>query len=378
MEFRDLKHQYQVLKKDMDQAILETVSSGAYIMGAPVRELERQLAAYVGVRHCLACANGTDALTLALKTWGVGPGDAVFVPDFTFFSSAEVVALEGATPIFVDVREDTFNLDPADLERAVQGILREGKLTPRVIIAVDLFGLPANYPEIRTVADRYGLYILEDGAQGFGGSIRGKRACSFGDISTTSFFPAKPVGCYGDGGAVFTDHDGWAALIDSYRVHGKGAFKYDNVRIGLNSRLDTVQAAILQVKLKAFETYELDAANLAAAQYTALLKDVVETPSLPEGFSSSWAQYTLRLKDKTQRDSLQAALKTDGIPSMVYYHKPMHLQTAFASCHSERSEESLCPVATTLCDRVLSLPMHPYLTEEQLRTVAEAVRIHLS
>lgn len=378
MEFRDLKRQYQVLKKDMDQAILETVSSGAYIMGAPVRELERQLAAYVGVRHCLTCANGTDALTLALKTWGVGPGDAVFVPDFTFFSSAEVVALEGATPVFVDVREDTFNLDPADLERAVQAILREGKLTPRVIIAVDLFGLPANYPEIRTVADRYGLYILEDGAQGFGGTFRGKRACGFGDISTTSFFPAKPVGCYGDGGAVFTDHDEWAALIDSYRVHGKGAFKYDNVRIGLNSRLDTVQAAILQVKLKAFEAYELEAVNLAAAQYTTLLKDVVATPSLPEGFGSSWAQYTLRLKDKTQRDSLQAALKADGVPSMIYYPKPMHLQTAFASCHSEQSEESLCPVATSLCDRVLSLPMHPYLTEEQIRTVAEAVRIHLS
>lgn len=378
MEFRDLKRQYQVLKKDMDQAILETVSSGAYIMGAPVRELERQLAAYVGVRHCLTCANGTDALTLALKTWGVGPGDAVFVPDFTFFSSAEVVALEGATPVFVDVREDTFNLDPADLERAVQAILRDGKLTPRVIIAVDLFGLPANYPEIRTVADRYGLYILEDGAQGFGGTFRGKRACGFGDISTTSFFPAKPVGCYGDGGAVFTDHDEWAALIDSYRVHGKGAFKYDNVRIGMNSRLDTVQAAILQVKLKAFEAYELEAVNLAAAQYTTLLKDVVATPSLPEGFGSSWAQYTLRLKDKTQRDSLQAALKADGVPSMIYYPKPMHLQTAFASCHSEQSEESLCPVATSLCDRVLSLPMHPYLTEEQILTVAEAVRIHLS
>ena len=374
MEFRDLKHQYQVLKKDMDQAILETVSSGAYIMGAPVRELERQLAAYVGVRHCLTCANGTDALTLALKTWGVGPGDAVFVPDFTFFSSAEVVALEGATPVFVDVREDTFNLDPADLERAVQAILREGKLTPRVIIAVDLFGLPANYPEIRTVADRYGLYILEDGAQGFGGTFRGKRACGFGDISTTSFFPAKPVGCYGDGGAVFTDHDEWAALIDSYRVHGKGAFKYDNVRIGLNSRLDTVQAAILQVKLKAFEAYELEAVNLAAAQYTALLKDVVATPSLPEGFGSSWAQYTVRLKDKATRDALQAALKTDGIPSMVYYPKPMHQQTAFASCHSE----SCCPVATSLCDRVLSLPMHPYLTEEQIRSVAKAVRNHLS
>ncbi|MBQ2108265.1 MAG: DegT/DnrJ/EryC1/StrS family aminotransferase, partial [Bacteroidales bacterium] len=252
MEFRDLKQQYRVLQPQMDKAILDAVASGAYIMGKPVKELEAQLAEYVGVKHCLSCANGTDALTLALKAWGIGPGDAVFVPDFTFFSSAEVVPLEGATPVFVDVREETFNIDAADLQIAVEQVLAEGHLRPRVVVAVDLFGLPANYSAIRKVADKYGLLILEDGAQGFGGSIDGKRACSFGDIATTSFFPAKPVGCYGDGGAVFTDNDEWAGLIESYRVHGKGTFKYDNVRIGMNSRLDTVQAAVLQVKLKAF------------------------------------------------------------------------------------------------------------------------------
>ena len=369
MEFRDLKKQYQVLKEDMDKAILDAVASGAYIMGQPVRELEKQLAEYVGVKHCLTCANGTDALTLALKAWGIGPGDAVFVPDFTFFSSAEVVPLEGAEPVFVDVCEETFNLDAADLERAVQAVLAEGRLRPRVVVAVDLFGLPADYKAIRAVADRYGLLILEDGAQGFGGTIDEKRACSFGDIATTSFFPAKPVGCYGDGGAVFTDNDEWVALIESYRVHGKGQFKYDNVRIGMNSRLDTVQAAVLQVKLRAFEEYELGDINLAALQYTRRLKDIVATPVIPEGFLSSWAQYTIRLHDKAQRDALQAALKAEGIPSMIYYPKPMHLQTAFAGL-----TRNLCPVATSLCDRVLSLPMHPYLTVEQIDTVCNAIR----
>ena len=387
MQFRDLKKQYQVLKEDMDKAMLEAVASGAYIMGPQVKELEKQLAEYVGVKHCLTCANGTDALTLALKAWGIGPGDAVFVPDFTFFSSAEVVPLEGAEPVFVDVCEETFNLDAADLERAVQAVLAEGRLRPRVAVAVDLFGLPADYKAIRAVADKYGLLILEDGAQGFGGTIDGKRACSFGDIATTSFFPAKPVGCYGDGGAVFTDNDEWAALIESYRVHGKGQFKYDNVRIGMNSRLDTVQAAVLQVKLKAFDEYELADINLAALQYTKRLKDIVATPVIPEGFLSSWAQYTIRLRDKAQRDALQAALKADGIPSMVYYPKPMHLQTAFADsfaalgmtkgCHSEEVEDrrrNLCPVATSLCDRVLSLPMHPYLTTEQIDLVCDVIR----
>ena len=378
MQFRDLKLQYQVLREDMDRAILDAIASGAYIMGPQVRELEAQLAEYVGVKHCLTCANGTDALTLGLKAWGIGPGDAVFVPDFTFFSSAEVVSLEGATPVFVDVCEETFNLDAVDLERAIQRVLADGQLKPRVIVAVDLFGLPADYKSIRAIADKYGLLILEDGAQGFGGAIDGKRACSFGDIATTSFFPAKPVGCYGDGGAVFTDNDEWAALIESYRVHGKGQFKYDNVRIGLNSRLDTVQAAVLQVKLKAFAEYELDAINVAADRYTEHLKDIVATPVIPAGFRSSWAQYTLRLKDKAQRDALQAALKAEGIPSMVYYPKPMHLQTAFAtlSFRAEPQAESrnLCPVATSLCDRVLSLPMHPYLTEEQIDTVCTAVK----
>ena len=373
MQFRDLKKQYQVLKEDMDKAMLEAVASGAYIMGPQVKELEKQLAEYVGVKHCLTCANGTDALTLALKAWGIGPGDAVFVPDFTFFSSAEVVPLEGTTPVFVDVCEETFNIDAADLERAVQEVLAEGRLRPRVVVAVDLFGLPADYKAIRAVADRYGLLILEDGAQGFGGSVipsgakESLRACSFGDIATTSFFPAKPVGCYGDGGAVFTNNDDWAALIGSYRVHGKGTFKYDNVRIGLNSRLDTVQAAVLQVKLKAFTKYELDAVNAAAAKYTERLQGLA-TPVIPVGFRSSWAQYTLRFASHEQRDAVQASLKAEGIPAMVYYPKPMHLQTAFAGLHVRP-----CPVATSLCDRVLSLPMHPYLTDEQIETVSTAV-----
>ena len=369
MQFRDLKQQYQVLREEMDRAILEAVASGAYIMGPQVKELEKQLADYVGVKHCLTCANGTDALTLAMKAWGIGPGDAVFVPDFTFFSSAEVVSLEGATPVFVDVHEETFNIDATDLERAVNEVVAEGSLRPRVIVAVDLFGLSADYQAVRAVADKYGLLVLEDGAQGFGGTIDGKRACSFGDISTTSFFPAKPVGCYGDGGAVFTDNDEWAALIESYRVHGKGQFKYDNVRIGLNSRLDTVQAAVLQVKLSAFAEYELDAVNDAAAKYTERLQGLA-VPVIPEGFRSSWAQYTLRLHDKEQRDALQAALKAEGIPSMVYYPKPMHLQTAFSVIPGLTRN---LPVATSLCDRVLSLPMHPYLTEEQIDTVCTAV-----
>ena len=393
MEFRDLKKQYRVLQKDMDRAVLEAMASGAYIMGPQVRALEAELAGYVGVKHCLTCANGTDALTLALKAWGIGPGDAVFVPDFTFFSTAEVVSLEGATPVFVDVCEETFNMNANDLERAVKEVLSEGRLTPRVVIAVDLFGLPAEYPAIRAVTDRYNLLLLEDGAQGFGGQMADQvghdapvmpgsspvmpgltghlsRACSFGDIATTSFFPAKPLGCYGDGGAVFTDNDDWAALIASYRVHGKGTFKYDNVRIGLNSRLDTVQAAILQVKLKAFIDYELEAVNEAASAYTERLEGLA-TPVIPEGFRSSWAQYTIRLENREQRDAVQTSLKAAGIPSMVYYPKPMHLQTAFVI---PGLTGNLCPVATSLCDRVLSLPMHPYITIVEIDEVCAAIR----
>lgn len=371
MQFRDLKKQYEVLKKDIDQAMIDVAASSAYIMGKPVKELEAALAEYVGVKHCVSCGNGTDALTIALKVLGVGAGDAVFVPDFTFFASAEVISLEGAHPVFVDVEEESFNICAADLEAKVQQTIAQGQYTPKAVIAVDLFGLPANYPAVREVADRYGLKIIEDGAQGFGGTLNGKRACGFGDIGTTSFFPAKPLGCYGDGGAIFTDSDEYAALADSFRVHGKGSFKYDNVRIGVNSRLDTLQAAILQVKFRAFRDYELDAVNKAAAMYTERLSGVVDTPVVPEGYYSSWAQYTIKLKDKESRDALQSALKEAGIPSMVYYPTPMHKQTAHAPYGPYADD--LCPVATSLCDRVLSLPIHPYITEEDVEMVCSIV-----
>lgn len=371
MQFRDLKKQYEVLKKDIDQAMIDVAASSAYIMGKPVKELEAALAEYVGVKHCVSCGNGTDALTIALKVLGVGAGDAVFVPDFTFFASAEVISLEGAHPVFVDVEEESFNICAADLEAKVQQTIAQGQYTPKAVIAVDLFGLPANYPAVREVADRYGLKIIEDGAQGFGGTLNGKRACGFGDVGTTSFFPAKPLGCYGDGGAIFTDSDEYAALADSFRVHGKGSFKYDNVRIGVNSRLDTLQAAILQVKFRAFCDYELDAVNKAAAMYTERLSGVVDTPVVPEGYYSSWAQYTIKLKDKESRDALQSALKEAGIPSMVYYPTPMHKQTAHAPYGPYADD--LCPVATSLCDRVLSLPIHPYITEEDVEMVCSIV-----
>ena len=375
MNFRDLSKQYLVLKNDIDAAMLSVASSSKYIMGPQVKELEAQLAEYVGVKHCLTCANGTDALTLALKAWGVGEGDAVFVPDFTFFSSAEVVSLEGATPVFVDVNPDTFNISVESLRSAYDRVVSEGTLRPRVVVAVDLFGLPADYPSLRQFCDEYHLLILEDGAQGFGGSINGRRACSFGDISTTSFFPAKPLGCYGDGGAVFTDNDEWASLIDSYRVHGKGTFKYDNVRIGMNSRLDTLQAAILQVKLRAFADYELDAVNRAAELYTSLLSGAVVTPTIPSGFRSSWAQYTIRLTSREQRDALQQHLKSLDIPSMVYYPTPMHAQTAFAGLSP--SMESDWGFSSLLSSTVLSLPMHPYLTDSDIRIVSDAILSYL-
>ena len=370
MQFRDLKQQYAVLKTDIDRAVIEAVSSGAYIMGGPVQELERQLAVYTRVRHCITCASGTDALRLALKAWGVRQGDAVFVPDFTFFATAEAVSSEGATPVFVDVDCETFNIDPADLENKIETTVQKGVLIPKVIIAVDLFGLPADYAAVRRIADNYGLLVLEDGAQGFGGCANGKRSCSFGDISTTSFFPAKPLGCYGDGGACFTDNDEWAELIDLYRMHGKGSSKYENVRIGMNSRLDTIQASILKVKLKAFDE-ELAAVNQAAAHYNARLADIVATPVVPAGFLSSRAQYTIRLNSKTERDALQSELRSQGIPSMIYYPIPMHRQGAYRSLDTVVSQ---CPVASKLCDTVLSLPIHPYITSEEIERVCDAIK----
>lgn len=370
MQFRDLQKQYQVLKKDMDAEIQQVLTQANFISGSQVSELEEMLADYVGVKHCVTCANGTDALSLALMVWNIGPGDAVFVPDFTFFSTGEVVAARGAVPIFVDVDADSFNMDAASLERAVLKVQEEGRLKPRVVAPVDLFGCPADYDQLLPIAKKYNLLVLEDGAQGFGGNLHGKKNCSFGDISTTSFFPAKPLGCYGDGGAVFTDNDEWAQLLKSYRIHGKGDNKYDNVRIGLNSRLDTLQAAILKVKLKAFAGYELADVNAAADKYTARLKDVVKVPEIPEGYYSSWAQYTIQLKDEGQRNGLQAYLKGKNIPSMIYYPKAMHRQEAFAGLDTQKTE---LEITEALCRTVLSLPLHPYMEDAEIAEVCDAV-----
>lgn len=376
MEFRDLKKQYQVLKTDIDAKVMSVCSSAHYISGPEVKELEAQLAEYVGVKHCITCANGTDAITLAMKVWGVGKGDVVFVPDFTFFSSGECPAGEGATCIFVDVDEHTYNLDAVKLELAIQKVIAEGKYIPKVVVAVDLFGQPADYDAIKVVCKKYNLLLLEDGAQGFGGQINGKMACSFGDISTTSFFPAKPLGCYGDGGAVFTDNDEWASLLRSYAVHGKASDdKYNNVRIGLNSRLDTIQAAILQVKLKAFKDYEVSDVNKAASVYTNLFKEngldkVLVLPEIKDGYISSWAQYTIQLPESADRSKLQTKLKESGIPSMVYYPRPMHTQGAFVGTDSANAD---CPVTEKICKVCLSLPLHPYMNGEEQMMVVKAI-----
>ncbi len=370
MQFRDLQKQYQILKEDIDREVSRVLTAGNFISGSQVAELEEQLADYVGVKHCITCGNGTDALSLALMVWNIGPGDAVFVPDFTFFASGEVVAFEGAVPVFVDVEEDTFNISPESLEKAVQRVTEEGKLTPRAVVAVDLFGQPADFPKIRKIAEKYNLLILEDGAQGFGGRIGEKKACSFGDISTTSFFPAKPLGCYGDGGAVFTDNEEWAELLRSYRIHGKGTDKYDNVRIGMNSRLDTLQAAVLKVKFKAFQEYELEAVNRAARRYTEELAQIVRAPQIREGYYSSWAQYSILAEDEEYRNGLQKYLKEKGIPSMIYYPKPMSRQGAFEGMDCKKIE---LPITEELCKRVLALPLHPYMEEEEQKKVAISI-----
>lgn len=368
--FRDLKAQYQALKPQIDKAIQTVLDEGHFIMGRQVRELEESLAEYVGVKHCITCANGTDALLMVLMAWDIKAGDTVFVPDFTFFATAEVVALVGATPVFVDVDEDTFNIDPVKLEAAIQRTLKEGLYKPRAIIPVDLFGLPANYPAIEKIAEKYNLLILEDGAQGFGGKIGERKACSFGHAAATSFFPAKPLGCYGDGGAIFTNDDGLAEKLQSIRMHGKGTTRYDNVRIGLNSRLDTIQAAVLQVKLQAFIDYELEQVNQIANSYTEKLKYVVKTPVIPDGYYSSWAQYTIQLENKAQRDILQQELKEQGIPTMIYYPKPLHQQTAFKYTNHTNNFNT----TEDLCDRVLALPIHPYLDDKLLLNVCETIR----
>ncbi|WP_345867269.1 DegT/DnrJ/EryC1/StrS family aminotransferase [Shewanella algae] len=367
MHFIDLEAQYLSLKEKIDNRIQKVLDHGQYIMGPEVQELEQKLANYVGVKHAITCANGTDALTLALMVIGIKKGDAVFCPTFTFFATAEAIAFEGATPVFVDSDKKSFNICPIDLEKSIQKVIAEGKLMPKAIISVDLFGLPANYSEIESIARKYDLKLIEDAAQGFGGSINGKMAGSFGDIATTSFFPAKPLGCYGDGGAIFTNNDTYAELLRSYRVHGKGTDKYDNVRIGVNSRLDTIQAAILLEKLKEFPR-ELEKRNFIAKKYSKELNGKYDTPTVDEGYFSSWAQYTIVSQ---KRNEIVEKLKSKNIPVMIYYNKCMHLQTAFTNLGYRKGD---FPVSEELAKSVFSLPMSPYLLEKDQNHILDVLK----
>ncbi|MFA0006059.1 DegT/DnrJ/EryC1/StrS family aminotransferase [Vibrio splendidus] len=367
MNFINLEAQYKHLKENIDTSIQKVLDHGNYIMGPEVFELEKKLADFVGVKHCITCANGTDALTLAMMAMDIKEGDAVFCPTFTFFATAETIAFAKATPVFVDSDEVTFNICPVDLEKRIQRVIAEGYLIPKAIISVDLFGLPANYPELQRIAKKYDLKLIEDAAQGFGGLLNGQVAGSFGDIATTSFFPAKPLGCYGDGGAIFTDNDEFAALLSSYRIHGKGTDKYDNVRIGVNSRLDTIQAAILIEKLNVFPE-ELLMRNLIAKKYTDELCEIYKTPTINDGYLSSWAQYTVIVEN---RDLEISKLNSKHIPAMVYYSKCMHLQTAFKSLNYRVGE---FPIAEKLARSVLSLPMSPYLTENEQKKILGVIK----
>ncbi len=374
MEFRDLKRQYEKLKDDIDKCIAEVISSAHFISGPQVSLLEQKLAEYTGARHCISCGNGTDAISIALAAYGIGRGDAVFVPDFTFFSSAECPAAAGAVPVFVDVRPDTYNMDAASLEQAVEAVKAEGRYRPRAVVAVNLFGLPFDYDAVHSICVKHGMLLLEDSAQGFGGMYHGRRACSLGDISTVSFFPAKPLGCYGDGGAIFTSDDEIAEICRSLAVHGKHADdKYDNIRIGRNSRLDTVQAAVLLAKLQAFKEFELDAVNQAAGWYTEQLSSIegLILPVVPEGCYSSWAQYTVQLPWSADRNRVMEHMKAAGIPVMIYYVKPMHKQGAFAGTYSSAAD---CPVTERLCDRVLCLPIHPYITQDEIEMTVQSLK----
>ena len=377
--FIDLAAQQRRIKPRIDAAIARVLAHGAYVMGPEVKAFEEQLAAFAGAKHAVSCANGTDALILPLMAWGVGPGDAVFCPSFTFAATGEVMPLVGASPVFVDIRPDTYNLDPEKLEAAILAIKAEGKLIPRAIIAVDLFGQAADYPAIAAIAGRHGLKLIADSAQGFGCTLNGRHPGAWADVTTTSFFPAKPLGCYGDGGAVLTD-DAWLAeRIDSLRVHGKAVAsdingaalahdpKYLNMRVGLNSRLDTLQAAILIEKLAVFAD-ELDQRDVIAGRYAdGLTETSARPPIVIQGGRSTWAQYTIEHDD---RDGLAAHLKALGVPTAAYYPMPMHRQ----DCYSTYPQPGGLPVSEAKAEVVLSLPMHPYLDTATQDRIIEGVR----
>jgi len=364
--FIDLQAQRRRIASEIERAVCAVIDGGQYIMGPQVRALEEQLAQFAGVKHCVACANGTDALMIVLRAWNIGTGDAVFVPAFTFAASAEVVALVGATPIFVDVLEDTYNIDPRSLQDAIAMVKHEGKLTLRAVMPVDLFGQPADYHSLEAVVANEDLKLLVDTAQAFGATLDGRQTAAIGDAAGTSFFPAKPLGCYGDGGATFTNDGGLAELLRSIRVHGQGSDKYENVRIGVNSRLDTIQAAILIEKLKIFPE-EIDMRERVARRYTQAFRrsNRVKPPHVIEGAQSTWAQYTIEVPN---RDKLAADLKAKGIPTAIYYPTPLSHQKGYAHFPSIGT-----PVSDRICKHVLSLPMHPYLDEDTQDRIIAAV-----
>ncbi len=367
MQFIDLGAQRQRIGDRLKAAIDGVIADGRYILGPQVAEFESRLAAYVGVKHCVACANGTDALLLPLYASGIGPGDAVFVPSFTFAATAEVVALAKAEPVFIDVDPHTYNIDIDSLEAALAMVKAEGRLTPKAIIPVDLFGLGADYDAIMAIAKREGLLVIEDAAQSIGGSLAGRMCGSFGHVGATSFYPAKPLGCYGDGGAMFTNDDAFAAKLRSFAFHGKGETQYDNVHVGLNSRLDTLQAAILLEKLAILEE-EMAARQTVAQRYADGLHDVVKASANLPGTRSAWAQYAI---EAPNRDALKAHLQDNGIPSVIYYVKPLHQQVAYR--HFPRAPGGL-PVSEALPERILCLPMHPYLTPEDQDRIIATIR----
>ena len=384
MQFIDLAAQQRRIRTQIEKGILTVLDHGQYIMGPEIKQLEKELAQYCGTKHAVSCASGTDALLLALMAYGVGPGDAVFTTPFTFIATAEVIQLLGATPVFVDIDPATFNIDPARLADALKSVQDgstkthplpkngKGRLAPKALIAVDLFGLPADYPAIRKIADAHGTVLIEDAAQSFGAELNGKKACSLSPIGCTSFFPAKPLGCYGDGGMCFTDDSDLASVMDSLRVHGKGTDKYDNVRIGINGRMDTLQAAILLSKFAIFRE-EVDLRQEAAERYASLLSGIqgLTAPNVPKGFKSVWAQYSVLASSENHRMQLQSALKETGIPTAVYYPKPLHLQTAFAHLGYKKGD---FPISEDASCRIFSLPMHPYLKAEEQEKIAAVIK----
>lgn len=368
IEFIDLKAQRQRIGKAMDEAILKVVHDGNYILGEQVAQFEAGLASFCGAKHAIAVANGTDALILVLEALGIGPGDAVICPSFTFAATAEVVAWMGATPVFAEIDEATYNLDPEAIAAAIE-TARKHELNPKALISVDLFGQACDYEPIEALCERNGLVLIADSAQGYGARYKGRVAGGIGAFATTSFFPAKPLGCYGDGGAILTNSDEHAELLRSLRFHGKGSYKYDNVRVGVNSRLDTIQAAVLIEKLKVFAE-EIEKRQIVAQRYTAALKDLVTTPYVMPDCVSTWAQYTIRV-DADRRDAFQEALKAKGVPTTVYYPKPLHLQTAYRQFPVAGNG---LPISERAAREVVSLPMHPYLDEETQDYIIAAVR----